>query len=192
MKIYLVRHGESESNAKGIIGSLETGLTEKGIAQAKELGEKLSKENIPFDVVYCSNMRRGRQTLEEFIKAGLNVNEDKIFTTDLINEIDRKEFEGKPTTEYYAARDASGLDPNEYKCEGGESEMDVRKRAMEFKEMVEKSGFENILVISHGHFLGQLTSIYDIKDIGRNGNGSLLVLEITDGKANVVSFDKTF
>ena len=48
MKLYVVRHGETETNVLRLIcGKRECNLTKKGIKQAKELKEKL--KNIDFD-----------------------------------------------------------------------------------------------------------------------------------------------
>ena len=42
MKIYMVRHGESECNVRQMLyGRTDCALTEKGCAQAREVGEKL-------------------------------------------------------------------------------------------------------------------------------------------------------
>ena len=47
MKIYMVRHGESECNVRQMLyGRTDCALTEKGCAQAREVGEKLRGESI--------------------------------------------------------------------------------------------------------------------------------------------------
>lgn len=65
-KIYLVRHGESESNAlkgkKHDYEGLGTELTETGKKQAQILSKKL--ENIHFDAIFSSDMLRTKQTAE--------------------------------------------------------------------------------------------------------------------------------
>lgn len=54
MKIYLVRHGEKESEGEN------PALTKKGIKQAKALAKRLNK--IKFDEFYCSDLNRAKQT----------------------------------------------------------------------------------------------------------------------------------
>jgi len=61
MKIILVRHGESERNAKVSAGR-DTPLTKKGKLQAELLGKKLKKEKIKIDKIYTSNLIRSRET----------------------------------------------------------------------------------------------------------------------------------
>ena len=54
MKVYITRHGESVSNAEGYIAFSYTGLSDKGMVDAKKLGERLAKDGIKIDAVYCS------------------------------------------------------------------------------------------------------------------------------------------
>ena len=64
MKIILVRHGESEANAKGISQGqkLDSPLSKKGLEQAKKVTERLSEEKIDF--IYSSDLKRAKQTAE--------------------------------------------------------------------------------------------------------------------------------
>lgn len=158
MKIYIVRHGESEGNAKGFVSYSHTPMTSKGHREAKKLGEKLVKEGIKIDKIYCSTLYRSLQTLEDLLKAGLKVDEKNIELTDLLREINRKKFEGRNKSEYYSKKDAS-KSPDDYRCQGGESENDVKKRAQEFIKIISKTKDKNILIISHGHFLKHFTSL---------------------------------
>ena len=49
-KLVLIRHGQSEWNALNLFnGWIDTKLSDKGIAQAKEAGELLATEGIQFD-----------------------------------------------------------------------------------------------------------------------------------------------
>ncbi len=66
----LVRHGESEANAKGIISEDfdKFPLTAKGKNQAKKTGEKMSEFSNIIDGVYSSPVLRARETAESFIE----------------------------------------------------------------------------------------------------------------------------
>lgn len=61
MRIIIVRHGESESNA-GLTKSHNSNLTKKGRLQAKHAGNGLKKQNI--SEIYTSDLLRARQTGE--------------------------------------------------------------------------------------------------------------------------------
>ncbi|GAB4141189.1 MAG: hypothetical protein Fur0024_3140 [Patescibacteria group bacterium] len=92
IEITLVRHGESEQNIVGNVfkNSAERNnckLTENGRKQAEELAEKLKNEK--FDVVFCSNANRAKETLEIILSKN-KISE--VYYSDLLNET-KKEFE---------------------------------------------------------------------------------------------------
>ncbi len=71
MKLIIIRHGESEANAKGISqGNLDewidTPLTEKGKKQAKAVAKRLEDEDI--EIIISSDLKRAKQTAEEINK----------------------------------------------------------------------------------------------------------------------------
>lgn len=68
MKIYLVRHGESIANAKGIHQGqkIDTSLSKKGLEQAKKIAERLKDEN--FETIYSSDLKRAYETAKEIAK----------------------------------------------------------------------------------------------------------------------------
>ena len=77
MKITLVRHAEVEEKYQGCYnGHIDIGLSHKGHLQAKELAEKLKNEK--YDAIFCSDLKRARQTLSYFTHA-----KDTIYTPKL-------------------------------------------------------------------------------------------------------------
>ena len=58
---YIVRHGETEGNASGILG-LNPRLTANGVKQAQGLAKQL--KSIHFDAVFSSDLIRAKQTAE--------------------------------------------------------------------------------------------------------------------------------
>ena len=56
--IYLMRHGESSKDS----GSLESTLTDKGIEQVSQMGEKLKENGIKVEKVYHSGLMRAEET----------------------------------------------------------------------------------------------------------------------------------
>jgi len=64
MKLFLIRHGESEWNKLNLFtGWTDVGLSEKGIIEANEAGFLLKENNFDFDVCYCSYLKRAINTL---------------------------------------------------------------------------------------------------------------------------------
>ena len=55
MKLYVIRHGETDMGQKEIIASEEELLNNNGIEQALKLGNDL--KNIKIDKVYCSPIK---------------------------------------------------------------------------------------------------------------------------------------
>ncbi|BBF42449.1 phosphoglycerate mutase family [Lachnospiraceae bacterium KM106-2] len=65
MKLYFVRHGETDWNVQlRIQGSTDTCLNENGIRQANELGQKLKDENLKVSKIYSSKQKRAFVTAE--------------------------------------------------------------------------------------------------------------------------------
>ena len=63
-KLVLVRHGQSTWNLENrFTGWTDVGLTEQGMAEAKEAGRLLRVEGYDFDVAYTSVLRRAIKTL---------------------------------------------------------------------------------------------------------------------------------
>ena len=68
LRLYLIRHGESEANLQlaRVVGGRQTGspLTPLGERQAQLLGRRLAADGVRFDRVLASHAARARQTAE--------------------------------------------------------------------------------------------------------------------------------
>lgn len=64
MKLYVIRHGETNMGKKELIATEEEPLNENGIIQAKKIGEDLRKLDI--HTIHCSPIERAKHTLELF------------------------------------------------------------------------------------------------------------------------------
>ena len=68
-KIILLRHGESTWNLKNkFTGWTDVGLTENGKREAQNAGLLLTNNNIEFDLVYVSYLKRAIKTLKICLK----------------------------------------------------------------------------------------------------------------------------
>lgn len=63
LELVLVRHGQSSGNLDRSFGP-DTDLTELGRQQAARLGDWLAGQDYRFSALYCSSLRRARQTAE--------------------------------------------------------------------------------------------------------------------------------
>ena len=61
--LILVRHGQSEWNAKNLFtGWKDPGLTDQGVSEAKNAGKLILEQKIEFDVMYTSMLSRAQKT----------------------------------------------------------------------------------------------------------------------------------
>lgn len=97
MKIYLVRHGESQSNydkkegKNYFCGQLDVPLTEKGTRSAQLLQSYFNKKDI--DHVYLSDLLRTRQTYNAIFDNAIPAS-----VTSSLRERSLGEFEGEMVT----------------------------------------------------------------------------------------------
>ena len=69
IKLVLVRHGQSIWNLENrFTGWTDVGLSEKGIAEAKEAGKVLKEKGFHFDIAYTSVLQRAISTLDYILK----------------------------------------------------------------------------------------------------------------------------
>lgn len=148
LNVYLLRHGETAYNADGnrYCGRTDISLTEKGLAQAREVAAQLKGKKI--DAVYSSPLQRAKITAE--IACNRNAETD----TRLI-EIDFGTWEGKTKEEFIQENSDSWdqwmLDPEQAHAGlTGESGKQVIERVDSFyKEMLKRHPNGTILVVGH-------------------------------------------
>jgi probable phosphoglycerate mutase len=150
-EIYLIRHGETEYNKKGIVqgSGIDADLNETGRNQAEAFHRKYG--DVAFQKVYTSALVRTHQTVEKFIAKGIP---HEILPE--LNEISWGEKEGKePNTEdnvYYANLTKSWAEGDvNQRPTGGESPVEVADRlSLGLKKIIENSDEKLILIAMHG------------------------------------------
>ncbi|NHJ04778.1 MAG: histidine phosphatase family protein [Candidatus Heimdallarchaeota archaeon] len=153
MKIFLVKHGQSEDNLhKKISGHSETPLTDLGREQAKSLGQKFSEKKITFDAVYSSDLLRASETAtivcneigfkEIIFDKRLRESDTGIFTGRNSNSITKEEREFLDST----------LVDLDKRIPGGETNNEMNERIKEaFFEIINKHpNSSTILIVGHG------------------------------------------
>ena len=145
MKIYYVRHGQTDLNlAKKMQGGgTEKELNETGVSQAYNTKKEL--ENVKYDLVICSPMKRAKQTAE-IINEGRDI---PIITDERIRERKLGDYEGRDVTEEMEKR-IWNYDLN-YQIPGGENLHDFEKRILDFFEDIkQKYADKTVLIVAHG------------------------------------------
>ncbi len=145
MIIYAIRHGESTENHTGAYGGWsQAPLTEKGCRMAQELGERL--KNIPFDLIYASDLRRAIQTAQLAIPGCEPIQDERL------REISVGSLAGQIPAELAKTLDASYLENRknrDFSAYGGESTPDQQKRVQRFLEDLLKTDAECAAVFCH-------------------------------------------
>ncbi|MFN0200187.1 MAG: histidine phosphatase family protein [Bacteroidia bacterium] len=154
MKLYLIRHGETNYNLQGIVqgGGVDSDLNETGIAQGRAFFE--AYQHIPFEKVYCSSLKRTYQTLHGFVNRG-----DFVVKTPELDEFSWGELEGRsasPETKAYfrEVTDAWARGELHVGMKDGENPIGAWERSRPFFErLMENYTQGNILICSHGRIL---------------------------------------
>ena len=214
MYLVLIRHGESVWNKENrFTGWTDVDLSEKGIIEAREAGEKLAASNIDFKVAYTSILKRSKNTykyISEYLNnkpiviedyrlnerhygalQGLNKDEMRKKYGEEQVHIWRRSFDVRPpeldiNDERFPGNDPlySNIPSNKLpKCE---SLKDTLMRVREFwqEQIVNKEHNENILIVAHGNSLRAL-----IKDLENISDQDIVNLEIPTGKPILYELD---
>ena len=196
MKLYLLRHGETDWNKAGRFqGQTDIPLNDAG----RELA-RITRRNMPhvkFDSVYCSPLQRAVETAKIFLEGDFPL--EQIRYDKRIIEISFGEQEGAIIQQ--AKDDPSHpmfnmlWHPESYQPKGNaESFLQVVERANDFLQHeilpLEKE-CENILIVAHGALNRSLVVAAGHKEIkdfwgARYYNCCVTTLEVTDGKIELL------
>ena len=182
--LVLVRHGQSEWNKLNLFtGWKDPNLTQQGMAEASQAGEKLKDMSIKFDLMYTSVLQRAQLTgtiiLEKLdqlnipIEKNVNLNErDYGDLTGMNKDQARAEFVEE---QVHIWRRSYDVPPP-----GGESLKNTYDRVVPyFKEKVlaQLESGKNILIAAHGNSLRSL-----VKYIENISEENILKFEIATGE----------
>jgi broad specificity phosphatase PhoE len=152
-KIYIIRHGQTDYNLRGIVqgSGVDSSLNDNGRAQAHAFFKTYG--HIPFDKIYISNLKRTEESVSEFIKLSIPYERNSG-----LNEISWGKKEGQAITPeedaYYHWMLKQWQEGNtSLRIEGGESPEEVAIRQKPVIESLVKSEAKTILVCMHGRAL---------------------------------------
>ena len=196
MKIYILRHGETNLNTKGVMqGRLNEPLNNNGRELAKITGKAMI--GIHFDYCICSPLDRAKETAEIILHESKN--DIPITIDNRIIEMNFGDLEGKMINEmgdegfkfYYDPFHFIGF-PN------GETIKDICKRTQNFlKELIAKDDGKTYLISTHGtamramvNFLSDNPNDYWFGHAPYNC--SFTIVEAEGGKARIADVEKIF
>ncbi len=202
MKIYMIRHGETDWNiVKRLQGRSDILLNEEGRRLARATAKAL--EDIPFAKIYTSPLLRAKETAQ-IIRGDRNI---PILEDKRIQEISFGIYEGLYCAEdHYTIPDQDFIKffkkPEEYIApEGAETIEALCKRTTDFlQELVHNTAYqdETVLISTHGAALRGLLSSINMNDVsefwkgGVHKNCAVTILEVVDGRINLLEEGKVY
>ncbi|BDD04073.1 histidine phosphatase family protein [Aureibacter tunicatorum] len=180
-KLYVIRHGETAYNHNGIVQGrkIDADLNEKGREQADSFYNKYKA--FDFDVCFTSTLKRTHQTVDGFLKDGL-----QWYQFSGLDEMNYGEFEGKQAGN---GEEGSAVElMNKWndgflnlKPEGGEGPYDVMKRQQEAFSDILGMNFNNALVCMHSRAIRimlcwmQDLNMIEMKNLGSVNTGLSII-----------------
>lgn len=156
-KIIIVRHGETDYNAKSVIqGHLNIPLNKKGVEQAVQAAEMLKEENI--DIFFSSDLDRALITAK---KAAYFHNKD-IIVTSTLRERSFGKLEGVSHEEILKKIPTFTLEQNFHIPDNLKDEYTIetdsllKKRVSQVIEKVTVHKNKTVAIFSHGGFIRNL------------------------------------
>lgn len=192
MKLYITRHGQTEWNIEGRTqGWKNSSLTEKGIDNAKKLGERL--RYIDFDCIYSSPLGRAHDTAKH-IRGNKNT---EIILIENFREMNFGVWEGLKHSEVekrYPFENYNLLNkPHLYQSIGGENFTELFNRVrIGMNDLMENNDYQNLLLVTHSYVLKAIYAIirnYSIEEFWNPpfiNDTSLTILDITDEKVKII------
>lgn len=191
---YIVRHGQSQANAKGILqgAKINTPLTQKGQQQALQTKAKLN--SIKFDKIYASPLLRAGQT------ATLLAPTCPITFDVRLKEYDYGQLDGRLESEvwqelpqYFDTQ--HNLLPSFQNFPSAQKFADVQNKLQTFfAEVTAKYPQAKILVVSHGFtiklMLDWLLGIENLVNVNEPQNAGVTVFEITASSKTLLAFNR--
>ena len=181
--LILVRHGQSEWNAKNLFtGWKDPDLTEKGLLEAKIAGEQIAAEDINFDIMFTSVLSRAQRT-GQIILEGINQTHINVIKNQALNERNYGSLAGLNKDDarkkwgeeqVHIWRRSFDIPPPE-----GESLKNTAERVLPYfnEEIMPKiKNGSNILIAAHGNSLRAL-----IMELDSISSEEIVKLEIPTG-----------
>lgn len=142
MKLYILRHGQTNYNIEGKFqGQVDTQLNENGRKQVEDIAKELKL--IPFDIIISSPLIRAVDTAKAISDSEIRID----------NRIIERSFgvlEGKYSVPDYEEN------IEKYNIESLEN---LTKRVYEFLNEIKKEDYKNVLIVTH-EAIAQIIEMY--------------------------------
>jgi broad specificity phosphatase PhoE len=145
LKIYLIRHGETEMNRRGLLqGQGGHGLTERGVEDARKAARALRGRGV--ETIYSSDLRRARETAA-IVREALGV---PVRVSRALREIDFGRMSGLPEREVKRRCPLYRVDAS-YVFPWGESYAGLQARIVRwFRRLLRRPPARTVALVTHG------------------------------------------
>jgi probable phosphoglycerate mutase len=154
--IYIVRHGQTDYNVKGIVQGrgVDSSLNEIGEKQAQCFYEYY--KIIPFDMIFISTLKRTYQTIQAFKDLHIPIEKHEG-----LDEIDWGIYEGVEhdaivSSIYFDTLKKWSQGDLNIAVEGAETPLELQERQRPFISLLKTLPYKNILVCTHGRSIRAL------------------------------------
>jgi broad specificity phosphatase PhoE len=153
-ELYIIRHGQTDHNAKGIVQGkgVNLSLNEKGRKQAAAFFR--AYKHVPFEIIYTSTLTRAQESVQQFTDLGIP---REIFSE--LDEISWGDLEGMHATlesdeefKQLLNKWRTG-DIHAKPSPAAESPFELQERQKKFLEHLVTTPHEKILIATHGRFI---------------------------------------
>jgi broad specificity phosphatase PhoE len=196
-ELYIIRHGETDLNRLGIVQGrgINSDLNELGVAQGNAFYKLY--QDVPFDKIYTSTLKRTHQTVKGFIDAQISWEQ-----LEGLDELAWGIWEGKSSSDESRSAFRSLVEEwqngnYDAKFEGGESPNEVKSRLIKAIHHIQSNTQEKrVLICMHGRAMRLLLCILTHKPLKEmadfpHQNTTLYKIQIQEGKASIIDFNNT-
>ena len=181
LRIYVVRHGQTDENAKGILcgQTVDGSINQMGIDQAHEVAQAL--RHVEFDTLYSSTMKRAQETAAIIAAdlGGMSVVEDARLRERDYGSLAGRTWEGNFGEEAELRRKNDTEQRYDYRPYGGESAKQVIVRVLASLADIKATRTDPVVVVAHGGVLKALKKHFEGDAYDRMpNNGTILTLDI--------------
>merc|ERR1712137_309886 len=137
LRLFLIRHGESQANVEsGIVSGRQphVALTALGERQSVAVGQYFLRKNISCDLYFCSPTTRTKQTAHHALHIHEWYHPNHLETSEWLHEIDMGDWVGKPYSEVLTDQVQKEIEKDAWSFSppSGESQRQVEDRMLEF------------------------------------------------------------
>ncbi|MFN8310690.1 MAG: histidine phosphatase family protein [Chitinophagales bacterium] len=155
-ELYIVRHGQTDHNAKGIVQGKGVNLPLNEVGRQQAAAFFKAYKHIPFDIIYTSTLLRAQQTIHSFRDLGIPHESHAE-----LDEISWGEMEGnhqvmENSNTFLNLLESWRNGDVDAKPEGGESPRELQQRQRRFVEKLLQTPHKKILISMHGRAIRAL------------------------------------